>query len=144
MRSVKQASKTRAALLSYISDAHKDVYGFRPRADSIYNDMSEWDLKEEAAMLSAQVKEQIDEENALIERRRVKFENSIVAAMAAGAETRKDAIRWLREATNDQDIMHDDEYARYHFGLGYDYDFTKTYYYNVSGSGDIGVSTLHY
>jgi len=59
-------SRERADLLSYISDTHKSVYGFRPRWDREWADTTPIaDLRNEATRLEADVYAEIKRERAL-------------------------------------------------------------------------------
>ena len=58
-------SRERADLLSYISDTHKSVYGFRPRWDREWADTTPIaDLRKEANRLEADVYAEIKRERA--------------------------------------------------------------------------------
>ena len=87
----------RHSLISYISDAHKDAYGFRPRGENYY----EWSteaLTEEADRLSEAVTRAIEaeevEKNQAVER----FENTVQNLIKIGAGNRATALRWLTDA----------------------------------------------
>ena len=59
-------SRERADLLSYISDTHKSVYGFRPRWDREWADTTTIaDLRKEANRLEADVYAEIKRERAI-------------------------------------------------------------------------------
>lgn len=87
----------RQSLISYISDAHKDAYGFRPRGYN-YAEWSMADLEAEADRLSEAVTRAI-EANELEENRAVEaFEQSVQNTIAMGAGDRATALRWLTGA----------------------------------------------
>ena len=87
----------RQSLISYISDAHKDAYGFRPRGFN-YSEWSIADLEAEADRLSEAVTRAI-EANELEENRAVEaFEQSVQNTIDMGAGNRATALRWLTDA----------------------------------------------
>ena len=87
----------RQSLISYISDAHKDAYGFRPR-DYNYAEWTMAQLEEEADRLSEAVTRAIEaekiEQNQAVEA----FEQSVQNTIAMGAGNRATALRWLTDA----------------------------------------------
>lgn len=87
----------RHSLISYISDGHKDAYGFRPRG---YN-YSEWtldELTEEADRISEAVAKAIEEDEILANHQVEAFEQSVQNTIAMGAGNRATALRWLTDA----------------------------------------------
>ena len=91
------AEYERQDLISYISDAHKDAYGFRPRGFN-YAEWSMADLEAEADRLSEAVTRAI-EANELEENRAVEaFEQSVQNTIEMGAGNRVTALRWLTDA----------------------------------------------
>ena len=87
----------RQSLISYISDAHKDAYGFRPRG---YN-YAEWtiaDLEAEADRLSEAVTRAIEAEEVEQNRAVEAFEQAVQNTIAMGAGNRATALRWLTDA----------------------------------------------
>jgi hypothetical protein len=78
----------RYELISFISDTSKDVYGFRSRLN--FDAMTVDELKEEADSLAKAGRAEFEYE----EKAR---EDSILAAMDAGAPDRETAIRWMEE-----------------------------------------------
>ena len=87
----------RQSLISYISDAHKDAYGFRPRG---YN-YAEWsiaDLEAEADRLSEAVTRAIEAEKVEQNRAVEAFEQAVQNTIAMGADNRATALRWLTDA----------------------------------------------
>lgn len=117
------ALSRREELLSYISDAYKDANGFRPRGLG-YNEMSVVELEAEAEYLSKAVGEAIAEERKNELRLRAKWEESVNAALEAGAPDRESAVRWLFDAENFGE-EEDAGYINFKFGVGYDYDLLK-------------------
>ncbi len=91
------AEYERQSLISYISDAHKDAYGFRPRG---YN-YAEWtvaQLEEEADRLSEAVTRAIEAEEVEKNRAVEAFEQAIQNTIDMGAGNRATALRWLTDA----------------------------------------------
>jgi len=113
----------RDELMSYISDAHKDAYGFRPSSDSrsYYARMSIAELEAEADKLSLAVGEAIKEEDAQRARNAEIFEARIASIIEAGAGDRATAIRWDRESHDDLHVLEDIGYYCYKNGLSYSY-----------------------
>jgi hypothetical protein len=54
-------NEERSDLISYISDSHKDLWGFRPRPD--WDEISTLELQGWAGKLSAQIAASIEERN---------------------------------------------------------------------------------
>ena len=84
----------RESLISYISDAHKDAYGFRPRG---YN-YAEWSiaqLEAEADRLENAVTKAITEREFTEAREVEALEAQIADTITMGAGDRKTAIRWI-------------------------------------------------
>lgn len=89
----------RYELMSYISDAHKDAYGFRPRG---YN-FAEWSiaqLEEEADRLSDVVVATIEQDKIREQQDIEKFERNIEELIDMGAGNRETAIRWICDGIN--------------------------------------------
>jgi len=113
----KMIEDRRDDLMSYISDAHKDAYGFRPT----YWDLSSKSIEElEAiadrmtdAVCDAIQRQRLEEEEAL----RV-FEKEIAGVIDMGAGDRETAIRWIVDGL-DMGGYADAEYACYNLGLSY-------------------------
>jgi len=87
----------RDSLISYISDAHKDAYGFRPRGCN-YSEWTMAQLEEEADRMSDAVTQAIEanevEKNQTVEA----FEQSVQNMIGMGAGNRATALRWLTDA----------------------------------------------
>ncbi|MEE8328232.1 MAG: hypothetical protein V3R32_05530, partial [Nitrosomonadaceae bacterium] len=49
------------------------------------------------------------------------FEESVASTMTMGKVDRETAVRWLREAEDDETCLYDDDYFCYHNGLPYGY-----------------------
>lgn len=109
----------RDSLISYISDAHKDAYGFRPRG---YN-YAEWSmeaLQEEADRMSEAVAREIDRQAEADREAVAEFEAQVQSNLDMGAADRDTAIRWILEAQGDLEVLWDDAgYACYLMGLPY-------------------------
>jgi hypothetical protein len=113
----KMIEDRRDDLMSYISDAHKDAYGFRPT----YWDLSSKSIEElEAiadrmtdAVCDAIQRQRLEEEEAL----RV-FEKEVSGVIDMGAGDRETAIRWIVEGL-DMGGYATAEYACYNLGLSY-------------------------
>ena len=77
-------SRERADLLSYISDTHKSVYGFRPRWGRYCSDNTPIaDLRSEAEKLEADVYAEIRRERAEEARRQVEMADHLLAVSKA-------------------------------------------------------------
>lgn len=117
----------REDLLSEISDAHKDAYGFRPRGE--YNHLPIPALEEELKRIYVAVEYAIKEEKLYRAAAAEAFEASIAKAISVGAYDRLTALRWLFEADESIDEGHYnletgyiDGWVNYNFGLCYRYD----------------------
>ena len=105
----------RHSLVSYISDAHKDAYGFRPRG---YN-YAEWSiaqLEAEADRLSDAVTNAIREREFTEAREVEALEVRIADLIAMGASDRDTAIRWICDSI---DHGGDLGYVCYELGVPY-------------------------
>jgi len=87
----------RDALISYISDAHKDAYGFRPRGYN-YSDWTVTQLEAEADRLGEAVTLAIEAEKVQENQAVESFEQSIQNTISMGAGNRATALRWLTDA----------------------------------------------
>ena len=110
------ADLERQDLESYISDAHKDAYGFRARYN--FSDMSMAQLEAEADRLSDAVAEQIAESDRAKEQAVVKFNKLVDETIEMGAGDRETAIRWILDGV-DPEGERDLDYACYMLGLPY-------------------------
>lgn len=107
-------------LQSIISDMHKDAYGFRPRGDDFWAQCQTVEacrvkLEDLDVAVGAVIAE--DRESELLATR--KFEEAIARTIEAGAANRTMAIRWLREAAEDEQYLKDDGYFEFCNGLPY-------------------------
>ena len=106
----------REDLISYISDAHKDLYGSRPRGFYDFASMTENELEILASELSNSISAEIEEDRRREARAIVKFEELIEKMMELGAADRMTAIRWIAEGTDDEK---DVDYICWTLGLPY-------------------------
>ena len=97
----------REQLLIYISDVHKDAYGFRPRG-KYGDDWTVEELKEELDRLVDYANEVYEQEQIAAEKAADAFDEQILAVQASGAGNREQAIKWLVEA--DEDALWDIEH----------------------------------
>lgn len=113
----------REELMDYISDAHKDAYGFRPRGYN-YPEMTDAELEAEAASLSEAVNREITRERVEEAKCREAWEASVSDTIKLGAADRETAVRWLLDA---EGLLEEcsEGYANYTLGVGYDYDLTS-------------------
>jgi len=98
----------RYQLVSYISDAHKDAYGFRPRGYD-FDRMTMDQLKEWADELSAEVAREIEREDARKAEAVAEFKALVQSTIEMGAGDEETAIRWLTSAEefyHEQDVEH--------------------------------------
>ena len=106
-----------------VSDLHKDAYGFRPREYfwAEWNNSSDadkqhiWDhlLQDLEFAIDQEAQEQIAAINA--------FELEIVNALEVGAQSRQDAVRWIVQSLDldDVDLMYGGSAICYRKGLPY-------------------------
>jgi len=102
---------------SYISDASKDATGRRARYD--VSEMTVAELIAECDMWSDRVGESIKEDEAREAHAVEVFEATVASHIEVGAGDRETAIRWIREAHDDD---YGDESIKYNLGLPYSYD----------------------
>ena len=105
----------RQNLISYISDAHKDAYGFRPRGYN-YNEWTMTQLEAEADRLSDEVTQVILEREFTEAREVEALEVRIADLIDMGAEDRDTAIRWICDSI---DHGGDLSYVCYELGVPY-------------------------
>ena len=101
-------------LLQYISDAHKDAYGFRPRGQ-YGDDWSVEELRVELDRLCDYANEVYELEKAREVEKLEEFEATLVKLMNCGAKSRMEALRWIIEA--DEDAQRDPGYFMYMNGF---------------------------
>lgn len=98
----------RYQLISYISDAHKDAYGFRPRHFD-YDAMSINELEALSDEISEEVTREIEREEARKTEAVTSFKGFVNEMIGWGAKDRQTALRWLTENetfNHIQDIEH--------------------------------------
>jgi hypothetical protein len=103
------------------SDFYKEVHGFRPRFASAEEWNSEAWLEQQMQDLGEEAKVVFAREEASQKQAIAAFEERVAATIAAGAQTRDTAIRWLFEAEEDQYVMGDPDYYCFNHGLPYGY-----------------------
>lgn len=132
------ALSRRDELLSYISDAFKDVNGFRPRGFG-YNDMSDDELEAAAEKLSDEVVDSINEERNWELEARANWEAAVASAIGNGAPDRESAVRWLFDAEgfDENDLWDGASGISYKLGCGFNYnllagaeDFSRDFNYD--------------
>jgi len=102
-----------------LSDLHKDVYGFRPRDVYNFKEMSVSDIEDEIKRLIPEL-EQVNKEIEEREQSCIQdFEQIISDTIASGANTRVNAIKWLKDAEEDDGMT--DGFFCYTYGLPYNY-----------------------
>ena len=114
------ADYERHDLETLVWDMYKDVHGVRPRGLGI-NEMSNDELKGMVDDLQAVLEIQIEDEKAAEARAIEKFEARVAEVISLGAGDRETAIRWIREATEDEDEIRRDGYFEHCNGLPYGY-----------------------
>lgn len=94
---------TRHKILGFISDAHKDAYGFRPRG-------YDWDAYtiEELEIFAENLAREAEAEAYRVEAEGTEayqgFEQAIASTVKAGAGNRATAIKWLYDAEEENDL----------------------------------------
>jgi len=99
--------------LSVYSDIYKSAHGFRPSLKNVTQedfDRAVADSQETAAREKAEKQEAV-----------VKFEDTVAEIMESGAGDYETAVRWLREAEEDEYALRDIEYFEWSQGLPYGY-----------------------
>ena len=81
-------------LRTYISDMHKDAYGFRPNLSN-YSGLSESELREELDRLAEIVEEEIERDVKRREQSVKDFEKLVADTIELGAGDRATALRWI-------------------------------------------------
>lgn len=103
------------------SDMHKDAYGFRPREyNEFWNATPErkqeiWDQTQQACMDS--IEEDLRFEKAAAD----SFEATVAKFLAAGADSRETAIRWIISTVDADDLRYEADFVRYLLGLPHSY-----------------------
>lgn len=106
----------REELHQYISDAFKDVNGFRPRHFDCVN-MPMDDLRKLADDLEDEVQRSIQCDLQRDEEAIAAYEQAIVSCMNNGAQDRATAVRWLKQAVD----ADSDDWFRWEMGLPNNY-----------------------
>ncbi len=102
-------------LLTYISDVHKDAYGFRPRGT--YNGMSVQELKVELDRLSEAASEEADRIANLEDRNWKALKKHLSGLVDIGAKDFKQALVWDMQAEDVESW--DFGFYCYHKGIAY-------------------------
>ena len=89
-------------LLTYISDTHKDAYGFRPRG--LYNDMSVQELKVELDRLYEAASEEADRIQNLEKESWKELKSHLANLVDMGAKDFRQALEWDMQA---EDCVHE-------------------------------------
>lgn len=110
----------REELINWISDGHKDAYGFRPRHYN-YSEMTIDQLEKLATEITAAVEIAIDEADAKEKAANDSFEKLIEDVISYGAGDRKTAIRWIVDGYDEDFHNESAGYICYCFGISYDY-----------------------
>lgn len=105
-------------LWSYISDAHKDAHGFRPRHIDFPN-LSVGELEVIAEKVTVEVGETMRREEAMEKEATKDFETLVALHIRLGAPDRETALRWIADATGDWDT--DGGYVCWVHGIPYSY-----------------------
>ena len=94
---------TRHNILSFISDTHKEAYGFRPRG----YDWDAYSIKELEA-LADNLAQEAEAEAYRVEAEATEayqgFERAIASTVEAGAGNRATAIKWLYDAEEENNL----------------------------------------
>ena len=83
-------------LLTYISDVHKDAYGFRPRG--LYNDLSVPELKLALDKLYEAASEEADRIHLMEKRAWLALKSHYANLVSMGAKDFRQALAWDMEA----------------------------------------------
>jgi len=102
-------------LLTYISDVHKDAYGFRPRGT--YNGMSVQELKVELDRLSEAASEEADRIANLEDRNWNALKKHLSGLVDMGAKDFRQALSWDMQAEDVESW--DFGFYCYHKGIAY-------------------------
>ena len=105
----------RDQLLTYISDTHKDAYGFRPRG--LYNDMSVQELKDELDRLYEAASEEADRIVNLEDRNWKALKKHLSGLVNMGAKDFRQALSWDMQAEDVESW--DFGFYCYHKGIAY-------------------------
>lgn len=103
----------RDELMDFISDLHKDAYGFRPDMTK-YEYMSIDQIEDEIERLNKLSREKMDHERNRELLNIEKLEQTIQKGINSGAEDRETALRWLIDS---DDKYYDASYFLYNYGI---------------------------
>jgi len=92
----------RDQLLTYISDTHKDAYGFRPRGD--YSEMSVQELKDWLDRLYVDASEEADRIHNLEKESWKELKSHLANLVNMGAKDFRQALDWDMQA---EDCVHE-------------------------------------
>ena len=106
-------------LLTYISDAYKDVYGCRPRG--LYHDCSVEELRSTLDRLVAEANAQYEEELKMKSDNWKDFHNELADLVNIGAKDFRQALAWDMDA---EDVDGDFEFYCYKKGFEYNKQHT--------------------
>lgn len=107
-------------MTSVMSDLAKDAYGTRSACPDISN-MSLKELEECYDSLCKAADAAVDEEREWQKKSIAEFEAAVANAIELGAGDRDNAIKWLRDAEQDEHAERDDNYFEYCNNLPYGY-----------------------
>ena len=100
--------------ISYISDAHKDAYGFRPRGYD-WDNMSMDELKAWSKELSEECAREFEREEARKSEAVAEFKALVQRTIEMGAGDEETAIRWL---TADEEFYHSQDVEHWIYNQG--------------------------
>ena len=112
-------------LLTYISDVHKDAYGFRPRSG--YSDMSVPELKVELDRLCDEASEEADRIDRLQIQNWQDLKNHYASLVNMGAKDFRQALEWDMHA---EDCIYEGGYmdfCMYCYSKGIKYSKERTF-----------------
>jgi len=98
----------RHQVVGYISDAHKDAYGFRPRGYD-WDAMTMDELNQWADELSEEVAREVERDEARKSKALAEFKSLVQNTIEMGAGDEETALRWLTQSEefyHSQDVEH--------------------------------------
>ena len=104
----------RSQLISYISDAHKEAYGFRPRGYD-WDNMSMDELSKWSDELSEECAREFEREEARKAESVAEFKALVQRTIEMGAGDEETAIRWL---TQDEEFYHSQDVEHWVWNQG--------------------------
>jgi hypothetical protein len=106
-----------------VSDLHKDARGFRPSQSwwEMWNESHPSRKQEIWDALCEELSEAMDSERRAQAAALTEFEAQIKAMKKLGAETTRQAIKWVfhSEKMDRYDLQYGADYVAYHFGMAY-------------------------